>query len=542
MNAIIPNLSRNAAVVLSRALSVLPGRAPRQVVLDLHGEYPLTRAPGIVLPGRPRPDTLGSLARRLERLAAASDIDGVVVLLDGFTGGSASAYNVRRLLEQYRSRGKTVTAYASNVTNLGLYLGSVADRFVMPEAGDWTAVGLAGRVVFLREALEKIGVSVEVERRAEYKTAPERFTESGLTEANREQIAGLLEDVNAHWLGEIAQGRGMGVEEVRGAVDESPLLPQQALALGLVDGFAYEDEVAEDARAWASAARFAPPQPGWSGMDGVGVVTVHGLIIPGESRQTPIPIPLFGGPMAGSGNVVRALRTAAKNDNVKAVVLHVDSSGGSALASELIWREVTRTREKKPVVAVMGNVAASGGYYVAAPATRVIAAPTTVTGSIGVFMMKLNTSGLYSRLGLNPETVKVNEHADFLSGDRPLTPEERAKLAAMTDQIYSTFKERVAQGRGLDVHVVDDLARGRVYSGRQALEAGLVDEIGTPLDAISVARDLGGLPADAPAWAVHAPPKYVAPGGQDAFGFAALTRAARTRSWALAPFTLDWGG
>jgi protease-4 len=541
MNALIPNLSRNAAFVLSRALSMLPGRPPRLVVIELHGDYPLTRTPSFQLPGRPRPDTLGALARRFDRLADSPDIDGVVLLLDGFSGGSASAYSIRQLIERYRSRGKTVTAYASAVSNLTLYLGAVADRFVMPPAGDWQAVGLAARVVFMRDTLEKLGLVAEVERRAEYKTAPERFTESSMSEANRQQITSLLEDVNAHWMQAIAQGRHLTVDDVRHVIDEAPLLAEQAAEYGLVDELAYEDELAMEARSWQAAARFAPPRAGWTGPDGVAVVSVHGLIVPGESRAVPVPLPLFGGPIAGSSSVVRALRVAAKNENAKAIVLYVDSSGGSSLASELIWREVARVREKKPVVAVMGNVAASGGYYVAAPATRIVAAPTTVTGSIGVFAMKFNASGLLAKLGLNPETVKASEHADFLSSDRPLSESERARLTALTEHTYNTFKARVAQGRNLDVTDVEEMAGGRVYSGRQAQAAGLVDDIGTPLDGIALARELAGLDAAAPVWAVTAPPKYVSPGGaSDAFGLGFLSRAARTRLWAISPVSLDW--
>jgi protease-4 len=539
---ILPSLGRAASGLLAQALRAMPGDAPRRVVLELRGDYPVTRPGGplsAALAIGQRAETLGDLRRRLERLASAPDIEGVVLVLREFSGGLATAYAIRRLLERYRSVGKTVDAYAEVVSGAALYIASAADRFAVLEHGEWTANGLAARVVFLREALEKLGLNPEFVRRAEYKSAPERFTERGFSESHREALGAVLDDLYAHWVEEVARGRHLEPAAVRAAVDAAPLTPPEARERGLVDALEYEDEVTLGAKPWRQAARFAPPELAFPGPEGVALVSLTGAIMPGESRNVPVPLPLFGGPQAGSTSVARALRAAAQNPRVKAVVFHVDSGGGSPMASEVIWREVARTRDAKPVVAVMGDLAASGGYYVLCGADRVVAAPSTITGSIGVFGGKLDASALWARLGLHPETITRGEHADDLSPDRPLDAGARERLEKQVDRIYATFKARVAQGRGLSEARVEEVARGRIWSGARALEIGLVDRLGTVYDALDLARELGGLPADAPVFNVTPPRAFVAPTDLDALVRHAA-RVASTSVWAAVPFRLEW--
>jgi protease-4 len=230
------------------------------------------------------------------------------------------------------------------------------------------------------------------------------------------------------------------------------------------------------------------------------------------------------------------LRAAAQDKSVKAIVFHVDSPGGSALASELIWREVSRAKTVKPVVAVMGELAASGGYYVSCNATRILAAPSTITGSIGVFNLHPDNTKLWDRLGFTPETIKLSKHADFGSPDRALTPSERDNMSRTVQRIYDTFKTRVADGRGMSLEQVEAVAKGRIWSGAQGLERKLVDEIGTLFDGINLARRLAGLPDTSSVVNFTPPAKYIAP-----TDLAALAKAleVKTQVWAALPDVLE---
>ncbi|HEX2863455.1 MAG TPA: signal peptide peptidase SppA, partial [Deinococcales bacterium] len=522
MNAVMSNLSRNAANLVARGLSLLPGQAPRRVIVELRGDYPLSAPPaplGLPLPSG-RQDTLGGLKRRLDRLADAPEIEGIVLLPAGFTGGLATAFNVRALIDAYRARGKQVLAFLPHVSNLTLLIASGADQVVALEAADLDARGLASRVNFMRGSLEKIGVTFEVERRAEYKAAASRLTHADFTAPEREQLEALLSDLQGQWVRAVAAGRSLSPQDVQAALDAGLVEPEQAVRAGLLDALGFEDELTRTAAPWTQAARFAPPRAGWSGPKGVAVVSLTGTMVPGESRQYPLPLPLFGPATAGSGTVTRAIRAAAADPNAGAIVLLVDSGGGAAVAGEILWREIRQARKRKPVVACFTNVAASGGYYVACAADRIVASPGTITGSIGVIYAKPDFGGLYEKLGMTPRTVKVAEHADLFSTDRPLAPEERERLARVVDRTYTLFKRRVADGRGLSLDEVEAVARGRVWSAAQALNAGLIDSLGTPFDAIDEARRLAGLPADAPAWPAHAPARYVPPVKSAAAAFA----------------------
>ena len=534
------NLSRNAANLVARGLALLPGEAPRRVIIELRGEYPLSPPPapfGLPIPTG-RVETLGGLKRCLERLADAPEIQGIVLLPNAFSGGLATAFTVRTLLDAYRARGKQILAFLPQVTNLSLLLASGADQVVALEAADMEARGLQARVNFLRQGLDKLGVKMEVERRSEFKAAASRFTDIDFSEPERRQLKELLNDLQGQWVQAVAAGRSLSPQEVQSAVDAGLVEPTQAVSSGLLDALGYEDELTRTAAPWPRAARFAPPRPGFSGPHGVGVVTLSGTMVPGESRQYPLPIPMLGPATAGSNTVTRALRAAASDENVRAIVFIIDSGGGAAVSAEVIWREVSLARKRKPVIACFTNVAASGGYYVACAADRIIASPGTITGSIGVIYAKPDLSGLLERLGMHPRVIKAGAHADLFSTDRALTPEERERLERLVDRTYLMFKRRVSDGRGLSLEAVEEVARGRVWSAPRALEAGLIDALGTPFDAMNVARRLAGLPANSLAWPVHAPARYVPPAkaAQRALNFLPdLARLSELGLWLLGP-------
>jgi protease IV len=541
MNNFFENLSQNVVALVEQGLRFLPGETPKTVVLELRGAYPVTSPPNplpipIPLPGQTKVVTLDDLQDQLERLAQISSLKELVVLERGFEGGFATAFAVRGLFEKFRKSGKRITFYADEIGNLSLYLGSACDQIVTLSEGQVNAVGLAARVVFLGETLKKIGIELEVERRSEFKNAPERFTATGFSASYRQNITGLLEGLYDQWLEVVANGRKLSTDALRQAVDNAPLLSEQALEAGLIDKIAFEDELTLNATPMREALRFAPSSLQWDASEGIALVSLEGTISDGESRNVPIPIPLLGGKQAGGYSIVRALRSAAQDKNIKAIVFQIDSPGGSALASELIWREVARAKQVKPVIAVMGEYAASGGYYVACNASKILAAPGTVTGSIGVFNLHANSQKLWERLGFTPETIKLSSHADFFSPDRPLSESEHAKNIESVERVYDTFRTRVADGRSKTLEEVETLARGRVWTGLQAKENGLVDEIGTVFDAIALAKKLSGLPESAPVIHFTPPTKFIASTDLNAL---AKILETRTRTWAIMPELLE---
>jgi protease IV len=543
MNNFLENLSQNAVALFEQGLRFLPGETPKTVVLELRGAYPITSPANplpipIRLPGQSKIETLDDLSDQLERLTQIRSLQELVVLERGFEGGFATAFAVRGLLEDFRKSGKRITFYSDQIGNLSLYLGSACDQIVTLSEGQINAVGLAARVVFLGETLKKIGIELEFERRSEFKNAPERFAATEFSDAHRQNVTGLLEGLYAHWLETVSTGRKLSTDALRAAVDNAPLLSEQALEAGLIDKIAFEDELTLNATPMREALRFAPSSLGWDASEGIALVSIEGGIADGESRNVPIPIPLLGGKQAGGYSIVRAIRSATQDKNIKAIVLHIDSPGGSALASELIWREVARAKLVKPVVAVMGEYAASGGYYVACHATKILAAPGTVTGSIGVFNIHANNQKLWERLGFMPQTIKLSQHGDFFSPDRPLTESENAKNIESVQRVYDTFRTRVADGRGKTLEEVETLARGRVWTGLQAKENGLVDEIGTVFDAIELAQKLGRLPKHASVLHFTPPTKFIVPTDLNAL---AKILETRTKTWAVMPEILEIG-
>jgi protease-4 len=488
-------------------------RRAAPLVLELDLTEPLVEA-------TPR-DPLGALiARRrtsvravVEGLRRAGD-DARVVALVAKLGGPGSrlslalAQEVRDAVHDFRTHGKAAVAWAETFGELArgtvpYYVATGFDEIWLQPSGDVCVTGVATQVPFLRDALDKARITPQVARRHEYKNAADPFTEQAFTTAHREATEHLVASVMHQLVDGIARERGLDAAEVRALVDRAPLPATEALQAGLVDRLGYRDEVYAAVRARAGAdaallyvARYAragaslPARLGMAPRPRIALVEVTGPIHLGRSGRRALT-----GPTSGSDTVTAALRSAARDPGVKAVVLRVASPGGSYVASDAIWRQVALTREAgTPVVVSMGHVAASGGYYVSMGADAIVAEPGTVTGSIGVLAGKPVVDRLLDRLGIRLENVSDGAHAQMLSPSRAFSEEEWALLDAWLDRIYDDFTAKVASGRGLPLDHVRAVARGRVWTGADARDHGLVDVLGGLGTAVDLARERAGLP------------------------------------------------
>lgn len=477
-------------------------------IVDLQGGYPGPQAHDAVESLLQRSESLRSLTERLDQLARTESLTGVLVRVVGLTAGLATSAAIGQALGRL-GRAKRVVVYLPQVTMTSLLVAAEAHEVVSPESAEVMLPGFAAERVFYGEFLSRRGVRFENLRIREYKTALTRFSDDRMDDYEREQLSAYLASAERSWLGAVSRPDA----NAPAVWDAAFTNAQQLLDAGLITRIGWDDEIAAPVdQDWARTVEMVRGQFARHHrarqQDGVALVPVVGAIVSGRSRVTPGLI----GPTAGSETVVAALRRADRDEHVKAIVLAVDSGGGSALASDVIGRAVARC--SKPVVAVMGEVAASGGYYVLARADHVVASPFTVTGSIGVVVGKPVLTELNGRIGRHPETVG-RELALFGSLNHPFSDAERAWAETMMDEVYARFVARVAEGRGLSPERVDELGRGRIWSGADAHERGLVDELGDLHAAIATARRLAGLPDDAP---VRTAPASITWPGLPSFG------------------------
>lgn len=441
--------------------------------------------------------------RALHEAAADRRVRGLVAKLGGPLPWWL-AQELRLGVRSFAASGKPTIAWAENFAATAPYVLACAfgEIWCQP-GGSLGPLGVGIETTFLRGALDRLGLEPEIDQRHEYKNAADRLMRSDFTEAHRASLERLAASVFEDALADIAAARELAVDRVRELADAGPHLAQDAVDAGLLDRLGYRDQVLAAVREQIGDAtllfadRWSPPRRPVRAVRRrsatIALVEVRGTLVQGRGRRG-----LFGR-QAGSDTVTAALRAAARDKHARAVVLHVDSPGGSAVASEAIWREVVRLRaEGKPVVAAMGSVAASGGYYVACPADVIIALPATLTGSIGVFGGKVVVRQLLERWGLTTGTVVRGDRALMFSPRRSFSDGERQRLAESLDAIYADFVTKVADGRRRPVAEIEAIARGRVWTGRDALAHGLVDELGGLRDAVRIARLRAGLPEDAP--------------------------------------------
>ena len=538
----IVGTARNGATRARNAISdLLPGERPAWLVVELSGSYPprLRRrrlvSPANLLPVV-RPTSQEELAEQVTALAGAPWLRGVLLRFGDLHIDLVTAYAVRRQVARLQSAGKRVVAWASELDIASYYLASAADEVVAPESATVQVHGLAMSTLFMADALSRLGVRFEKLAIREFKNSGDELARDAMSDAQRLQYDAMLDSMERTWVGAVASGRQRSPEEVRGWIDRGVTSAEEARGLGMIDRLGYEDEVAGDGyKTVAEGRRFLHRRTRPASSDRVAVVSLEGNIVTGASRRSPVPLPLFGDATAGSETLVRALRAAGNDPRSAAVVFRVDSGGGSALASDLIGREVSRIAQRKPVVAVMGRLAASGGYYVLTHATRVLAAPTTLTGSIGVLAGKFVLEALYSRNGIHPETLARGRYAAMHGVAHGWDDAERALVERSIHEIYERFVTRVADGRRLARERVYEIGRGRIWTGADALELGLIDELGDVSSALARARELAGLPADAPAWNVRAPQRLTLPDGQPAALVGGAAALLRERVWLMPP-------
>lgn len=420
----------------------------------------------------------------IEAAKKDDQIEGISILNATSGVGIAQAKAIRDALADFKKAKKFVVCYGNMFTQKEYYIGSVADTVYMNPVGEMDFRGLSAELLFFKDLQEKYGVKMEVIRHGKYKSAVEPFLENKMSEANREQLTSLLTGVWGALLDDISKSRKVPVGQLNAIADDMlARTPEMAKSQKLIDRIAYEDDYHNGIRhalkvkkdkdyntvAIADyAKKVGTTIKEGSGSDRIAIIYAQGEIGSGEGDVNYI----------GEGSMRRALKEARDNKRIKAVVLRIDSPGGSALTSELIWREVELTKKVKPVIVSMGNYAASGGYYIACGANTLFAEESTLTGSIGVFGMLPNVKGLTDRIGINAETVGTNKNAAPYSPFRPLDEKNRAVLTESVEHIYTTFVNRVAKGRKMTAEQVDALAQGRVWSGRDAVKIGLVDKIG----------------------------------------------------------------
>jgi protease-4 len=499
-------------------MPALPGHRP-SLLLELNlAELPATPDAGDPLArlrarGRHQ---LRPILRSLHEAAADPHVVGLIAKVGGALPWAVTQ-ELRLGVLAFAASGKPTLAWAETFgedsADMAAYvLATGFDQIWLQPGGGLGLLGVGVETTFVRGALDKLGVEPQLEQRYEFKNAADRVMRTEFTEAHRIAVDRLAESVFTEAVTSIATGRRIEAARVRELADTGPRTAQEALQTGLVDALGYRDQAYAAMRLRVGTAAELLFADRWRPQrraklparrkGHVALVEVRGGIVSGRTRRTPM------GRQVGSDSVGAALRAAASDVNVRAVVMHVDSPGGSAVASDTIWREVCRVREAgKPVVVSMGAAAASGGYYIACPADVIVALPSTLTGSIGVFGGKMVVRGLFDRLGLTTGSVSHGDRSLMFSPRRGFTDQERERLAATMDAIYDDFVAKVASGRGRPIAEIEAIARGRVWTGSDAVGIGLVDELGGLRDATRIARLRAGLPADAPVrQAIHVPP------------------------------------
>lgn len=469
------------------------------------------RAPNDPFQNLELPGFEGSKRMGLDEIIDAIDkakhedkIKGIYLRIDNIMAGYASVDEIRNALIEFKEEsGKFIYAYSENYSQKAYYLGSVADSvFINPE-GMLMFTGIASQREFYKNALDKLGIEMQVVRHGKFKAAVEPFMLDHMSDENRQQVETYIGSLWANVLKEISESRNISVEKLNQIADENMMFrpTPELLAYQLVDSIVYEDQILDFLREKTgtkpnkeinahsvSDMKQVVKKRSEKGLakDKIAIIYGAGEIGMGSSS--------FGSESISGPDLAREIRKARTDSTIKAIVFRVNSPGGSALASELIWREIKLTSAVKPVVVSMGELAASGGYYIACAANSIVANPTTLTGSIGVFGMIPNTQELFEKkLGINTEVVKTNKLSDMPSISRKMTVTERALLQNMVENVYTTFVNHVADGRNLTYEQVDEIGQGRVWTGENAKELGLVDVLGDLNDAVKIAEELAGL-------------------------------------------------
>ena len=450
------------------------------------------------------PPTVLAVRQGFQKAAADDRIRAVALYCGGLQTGWAKAQEIRWVIEDFKKSGKPVRAFLQGASMLDYYVAAAADEISIAPEDFFDMKGLRAEVSFYKDTLAKIGARAEIERIGKYKSAAEPYSRSSMSEAFREVVNSVLDEVYGQFLDQVAPSRDLTPDELRAVIDNGPFMPQQALDSGLVDALQYEDEFRAAFQRDLSLEEWntvefesyglVPLESlDLAGTHKIAVVYGVGVIMGGEGRDNPV----FGSNVIWADNFSRLLREVKDDENVEAVIVRIDSPGGNAFASDQIWREMNRLGKKKPLVVSMSDVAASGGYYISMAYSPVLAYPGTTTGSIGVYYGKFNLRGLYDKLGVKKEIIMRGRNAASFSDYKGFSVEERAKIRESVEAVYETFVRKVAASRGREWEEIDAIARGRVWMGSQAHENGLVDELGGFERAVAIAREAAGLDPEA---------------------------------------------
>ena len=472
-------------------------------ILDLNLNVPITdRNPSfdeleIILDLNDEVLGLPEILSAIDKAAQNPKTQGIRLRSDLITAGWSQTRSIRKALENFKAEGKFIYSYADIYTQKGYYLSSVADTIILNPVGAFEFKGLASEVLYYKDFQDEYGVKMEVVRLGKYKSAVEPFLDNKMSDANRFQIKSLLMDLWGTLNKEVGSARNLNVDTLDDLINKQKIAtPEDAVNQGLIDLLGYESDLEEmfktrlqleekDELNFTSVSAVNQSKSDYNKeiKDRIAVVFAKGPILYGEGTKNII----------AQGVFIETLKELAEDDWIKAVVLRVDSPGGSALTSELLWQTINEVKKQKPVLVSMGNVAASGGYYIAAGANQIFADPMSITGSIGVFASLPNASGLIQNMGINAETVETHPNAMGYSIFQPLSPAFEAQTKKSIEKTYSTFKQRVADGRKLSEETVEELSQGRVWTGKQALENGLIDSLGGLQATIQAAAKLANI-------------------------------------------------
>ncbi len=511
-------LGATAAVVIAFALLRLARRPPgipqdAILALRLEGSSPEVVPLDLPLPalGRPGPIGLREYWDILRKAAVDRRIRAVVLMPQNLETGWAKLEQLRESLEKFRQSGKPLYAWLRRPGTREYFLATAAERVYMGPEDYLDFKGLRLELIYLRDSLEKLGIEVEVAAAGKYKDAPDMFTRRSMSPQTSEVLNSILDDIFERLVHAVARGRRQPPERIRALVDEGPFTSAQAVAKGLVDGLEHQDQVFEEIRnrlrlpglrkvGAAEYRRVPAASLGLEGRARIAVIAAAGMIVRGS-----VPRALTGDGLIGSDDFTALLAEVARDERIRGVIVRIDSPGGDATASEEIWRQMSLLGKRKPLVISLSDSAASGGYYIALTGDPILAYPSTMTGSIGVFYGKANLRGLYEKLGVRKQILQRGRFAALDSDYVPLGPEGRAKLSEAVEDSYRVFLTRVAESRKRSVREIEPLAEGRVWLGSQALRNGLVDEIGGLDRAIELIKQRARIPAGEPVRLVNYP-------------------------------------
>ena len=491
-----------AAVSFNKTETVVPDKTIllltlNQPIMDRSSDNPFSRM-NFGFADVSTPLGLNDIVGNLHKAASDSKVKGIYLELSSFSAGQATLEEIRNALLEFKKSGKFIVSYSEAYTQKTYYLASVADKIYLNPAGDMEFKGMMGQVMFFKGMLDKIDVQAQVIRHGKFKSAVEPFILDKMSDASKEQTLTFITGMWNHMLSQISAARNIPVSQLTEIADQFKIgSHENAVELKMVDKLIYKDEVLDELKSRVSAKSItdlkvmklskyadAPDTKKNSSKNKIAVIYASGDIISGDGNDANI----------GSERISKAIRKARLDDKVKAVVLRVNSPGGSALASDIIWREMLLTKKVKPVVVSMGDVAASGGYYISCAADKIFAYPNTITGSIGVFGIIPNMKELFNKdLGITFDGVKTNPYADYIPVTRHMTESETKFLTRDIENIYTTFTKHVADGRKMPVTRVDSIGQGRVWSGLDAKRIGLIDEFGGLNDAVKEAAKLAKL-------------------------------------------------